>query len=146
MVQKYIRSSFFAGRDFAGVAQMVAEARRWSLEVAERRTPRVREGCTPLEVFASEEAGVLRPLPSVPFGHARCSPMTASQAGPITAACARHQVGLRMKIPTFCSGKSAQSVRRPPGLEGTGLDQAAVMKDWTRSTATRASRRTPIQR
>ncbi len=72
-VQKYIRSSFFAGRDFASVALMVADARRWSLEVAGRRTPRVLKGRTPIQVFDAEEAGVLRPLPMVPFEHARWS-------------------------------------------------------------------------
>lgn len=72
-VQKYIRTSFFAGRDFPSMPAMVADARRWSIEVAGRRTPRVLEGRTPLETFASEEAGVLRPLPMVPFEHARWS-------------------------------------------------------------------------
>ena len=72
-VQRYIRSSFFAGRDFASMTDMVAEARRWSAEVAGRRTPRVLEGRTPLEVFAAEEAGVLLPLPVVPFELARWS-------------------------------------------------------------------------
>src|SRR6202035_1856511 len=37
-VQKYIRSSFFAGRDFASLQAMVADARCWSLQVAGRRT------------------------------------------------------------------------------------------------------------
>jgi transposase len=46
-VQKYIRSSFFAGRDFVSVAAMVSDARRWCVEVAGRRTPRVLEGRTP---------------------------------------------------------------------------------------------------
>jgi transposase len=72
-IQKYIRSSFFAGRDFASVAAMVADARRWCVEVAGRRTPRVLEGRTPLEVFAAEEAGALLPLPLVPFELARWS-------------------------------------------------------------------------
>jgi transposase len=72
-VQKYIRSSFFAGRDFASLGAMVAEARRWSAEVAGRRTPRALEGRTPLEAFGAEEAGVLLPLPVVPFELARWS-------------------------------------------------------------------------
>jgi transposase len=72
-VQKYIRSSFFAGRDFWSLTAMVAEARRWSAEVAGRRTPRALEGRTPLEVFGAEEAGVLLPLPVVPFELARWS-------------------------------------------------------------------------
>ena len=72
-VQKYIRASFFAGREFASLPQMVSEARRWCVEVAGRRTPRVLEGRTPLQVFAVEEAGVLLPLPAVPFELARWS-------------------------------------------------------------------------
>ena len=72
-VQLYIRRSFFAGRDFPSVPAMVADARRWSLEVAGRRTPRVLEGRTPVQVFEAEEAGVLLPLPVVPFELARWS-------------------------------------------------------------------------
>jgi len=33
-VQGYIRRSFYAGRDFASIEQMISEARRWSVEVA----------------------------------------------------------------------------------------------------------------
>jgi transposase len=66
-VQKYIRTSFFAGRDFASRGAMMAEARRWCEEVAGRRTPRALEGRTPLEVFGAEEAGALLPLPATPF-------------------------------------------------------------------------------
>jgi transposase len=72
-VQLYIRRSFFAGRDFVSLPAMVADARRWSAEVAGRRTPRVLEGRTPLQVFDAEEAGVLLPLPMVPFELARWS-------------------------------------------------------------------------
>jgi transposase len=72
-VQLYIRRSFFAGRDFPSVVAMVADARRWSSEVAGRRTPRVLEGRTPIQVFDAEEAGVLLPLPVVPFELARWS-------------------------------------------------------------------------
>jgi transposase len=72
-VQKYIRASLFAGRDFPSLPAMAAEARRWCREVAGRRTPRALEGRTPLEVFAAEEAGVLLPLPVVPFEHAKWS-------------------------------------------------------------------------
>lgn len=87
-VQKYIRSSFFAGRDFASADQMVADARRWSLEVAGRRTPRVLEGRTPTQVFDAEEAGVLRPLPMVPFEYARWStPKVAPDAHAKVGAC-----------------------------------------------------------
>jgi transposase len=72
-VQLYIRRSFFAGRDFASMAAMVADARRWSAEVAGGRTPRALEGRTPLQVFDEVEAGALQPLPMVPFELARWS-------------------------------------------------------------------------
>jgi len=72
-LQLYIRRSFFAGRDFSSMPAMVAEARRWSAEVAGRRTPRVLEGRTPLQVFDAEEAGALLPLPVVPYELARWS-------------------------------------------------------------------------
>ena len=72
-LQGYIRRSFFAGRDFASVPAMVADARRWCTEVAGRRTPRALEGRTPLEVFESDEASALQRLPMVPFELARWS-------------------------------------------------------------------------
>jgi transposase len=72
-VQRYIRSSFFAGRDWPSLAAMVADARRWCDEVAGRRTPRVLEGRTPAEVFAADEAAVMLPLPAVAFELARWS-------------------------------------------------------------------------
>jgi hypothetical protein len=72
-VQLYIRRSFFAGRTFESLRAMTADARRWCLEVAGRRTPRVLEGRTPIQVFDAEERGVLLPLPVVPFELARWS-------------------------------------------------------------------------
>jgi transposase len=66
-VQKYIRTSLFAGRDFASLDEMVREAARWCTEVAGRRAPRALEGGSPLQVFGAEEAGALRALPVVPF-------------------------------------------------------------------------------
>lgn len=84
-VQLYIRRSFFAGREFVSLAEMVAEARCWSSEVAGRRTPRALEGRTPLEAFA-EEAGALLPLPVVPFELARWSrPKVAPDAHALVA-------------------------------------------------------------
>lgn len=72
-VQGYIRSSFFAGRDFATVTAMTVEARRWSTEVAGRRTPRLLEGRSVLDVFNEDEAAVLVALPVAPFELARWS-------------------------------------------------------------------------
>src|SRR6266567_1309384 len=65
--QRYIRSSFFAGRDWPGLEAMAADAGRWCAEVAAQRRPRALEGRTPAEVFAAEEAAALLPLPGAPF-------------------------------------------------------------------------------
>jgi transposase len=65
--QRYIRSSFFAGRDWLSVEAMAADAPRWCEQVAGRRRPRALEGRTPAEVFAAEEAPALLPLPQAPF-------------------------------------------------------------------------------
>lgn len=72
-VQSYIRSSFFAGRDWASWPAIVEGARRWCEEVAAKRTPRILEGRTPHEIFSSEEADALLGLPMVPFELARWS-------------------------------------------------------------------------
>jgi transposase len=63
---QYARDSFFAGRDFATLAQMRREARRWSLQVA---GPRVHgtTGEVPLTVFRLREAPALLPLPPTPW-------------------------------------------------------------------------------
>lgn len=65
--QRYIRSSFFAGRDWPSLQAMSEDAARWCTQVAGRRTPRALDGRTPVEVFAAEEAPVLLALPEAPF-------------------------------------------------------------------------------
>ncbi len=61
--QRYIRSSFFAGRSWASLAAMTAGAETWCRAVAGQRRPRPLEGRTVAEVFAAEEAPALLPLP-----------------------------------------------------------------------------------
>jgi transposase len=63
----YIRDSFWRGREFTSLAQMQAEAVRWSAEVAGQRSCRPLDGAAPAAVFAAAEAGALAPLPKVPF-------------------------------------------------------------------------------
>ena len=65
--QRYIRSSFFAGRSWSSLAAMTADAETWCTQVAGQRRPRPLEGRTVAEVFAAEEAPALRPLPEAPF-------------------------------------------------------------------------------
>ena len=63
----YVRDSFFRGREFTSLAQMQAEAARWSAEVAGRRACRPLGGAAPAAVFAATEADTLIPLPASPF-------------------------------------------------------------------------------
>src|SRR5205807_4040715 len=65
--QRYIRSSFFAGRSWGSLAAMAADAETWCVQVAGQRRPRALEGRTVAEVFAAEEAPALRPLPEARF-------------------------------------------------------------------------------
>ena len=65
--QRYIRSSFFAGRSWASLAAMTADAETWCVQVAGQRRPRALEGRTVAEVFAAEEARALLPLPEAAF-------------------------------------------------------------------------------
>jgi hypothetical protein len=63
----YVRDSFWRGREFTSLAQMQAEAARWSAEVAGRRACRPLGGAAPAEVFAAVEKDALRSLPASPF-------------------------------------------------------------------------------
>jgi len=63
----YIRDSFWRGREFSGLAQMQAEALRWSGQVAGQRPCRPLEGAAPAAVFAAVEKDHLKPLPAEPF-------------------------------------------------------------------------------
>ena len=65
--QRYIRSSFFAGRSWSSLAAMTAGAEAWCTQVAGQRRPRALEGRTVAEVFAAEEAPALGPLPEAAF-------------------------------------------------------------------------------
>jgi transposase len=59
----YIRDSFFAGREFASLTQMQAEALRWATEVYGVHKHRGLDGQTPAAVFTAIEAQALMPLP-----------------------------------------------------------------------------------
>jgi transposase len=63
----YVRDSLWRGREFASLAQMQAEAERWSAEVAGHRRCRPLDGAAPAVVFAAAEKDALRPLPPDPF-------------------------------------------------------------------------------
>jgi transposase len=63
----YCRDSFFRGRQFASLEAMQAEASRWSLQVAGRRSCRPLHGAAPLSVFEAVEREELTPLPRSVF-------------------------------------------------------------------------------
>ena len=63
----YVRDSFWRGREFTSLAQMQAEAVRWSAGVAGRRSCRPLDGAAPAAVFEAVEKDALRPLPAGPF-------------------------------------------------------------------------------
>jgi hypothetical protein len=63
----YVRDSFWRGREFTSLAQMQAEAARWSAGVAGRRACRPLDGAAPAVVFAAVEKDALKPLPAGPF-------------------------------------------------------------------------------
>jgi transposase len=63
----YVRDSFWRGRQFTSLAQMQAEARRWSAEVAGKRACRPLGGAAPAAVFAAVEKDALGSLPASPF-------------------------------------------------------------------------------
>ncbi|MCU1682340.1 MAG: hypothetical protein JWQ81_3079 [Amycolatopsis sp.] len=60
---QYVRDSFWAGRQFASLAAMQAEAIRWCREVAGTRHSRALEGAQPAAVFEAVERSALIPLP-----------------------------------------------------------------------------------
>jgi transposase len=63
----YVRDSFFAGREFNGLADARARARSWCTEVAGARSCRAIEGAKPMVLFEAVEAEALVPLPARPF-------------------------------------------------------------------------------
>lgn len=63
----YVRDSLWRGRQFTSLPQMQAEAVRWSLDVAGRRSCRSLDGAAPAAVFDAVEKPALRPLPVEPF-------------------------------------------------------------------------------
>lgn len=63
----YIRDSFFAGREFSSLAQMQAEAVRWTTEVYGVHKHRGMDGQTPASVFEAVERDALMPLPPRAF-------------------------------------------------------------------------------
>jgi hypothetical protein len=59
---QYVRGNFFAGEDFAGLAQAQDAAVAWCRDTAGMRIHGTIQAC-PAEVFAASEAGLLLPVP-----------------------------------------------------------------------------------
>ncbi len=60
---RYVRDSFWAGREFGSLMYMQTDAVRWCREVAGARHSRALDGAQPAAVFAAIEQSELRPLP-----------------------------------------------------------------------------------
>lgn len=71
-VVPYARRNFFAGEDFADLADVRARAEAWCTETAGMRIHGT-TCCRPLEVFRTEEASLLLPLPATAFDVPRWS-------------------------------------------------------------------------
>lgn len=102
----YCRDSFFRGRTFTSIEHMQAEATRWSLQVAGRRSCRPLGGAAPLSVFEAVEAEQLKPLPRTVF---------------VLAAWSRPRVGPDIHVKV---GKTLYSV--PWRFIGTKVDARAT--------------------
>jgi len=68
----YVRRNFFAGEEFADLADVRRRAEAWCTATAGMRTHGTTQ-CRPLEVFRTEEQHLLLPLPSLPFDVPRWS-------------------------------------------------------------------------
>ena len=68
----YARRNFFAGEDFADLADVRARAEVWCTETAGMRVHGTTQ-CRPIEAFRAEEAPLLVPVPVAPFDVPRWS-------------------------------------------------------------------------
>ena len=118
----YVRDSFWRGREFTSLAQMQAEAARWSAEVAGQRPCRPLDGAAPAAVFAAVEKDALRPLPAEPFVLATWAKAQDRPRHPRPGrrrCCTRCRGGTSARPPTcaspprWCSSSSAGSWSRP---------------------------------
>jgi transposase len=70
---RYIRDSFFRGREFTSEAHMQSAALTWCTEVAGARRSRALDGASPMSVFLAFERQELHALPAEPFELGRWS-------------------------------------------------------------------------
>ena len=71
-VVPYVRRNFFAGEDFADLADVRTRAERWCTDTAGMRIHGTTQ-CRPAEAFRAEEAPLLLPAPAAPFDIPRWS-------------------------------------------------------------------------
>ncbi len=121
---RYVRDSFWRGREWVNEADMQQGAVRWCIEVAGVRRHRSLDGATPLEVFTALEAPVLLPLPHEPFELARWS------APKVGVDCHVRVAGALYSVPWKLIGKAvdARSTTRTIELFSDG----ALVRTWTR--------------
>ena len=65
-VVPYVRNNFFAGEEFADLADCRVRAETWCSETAGMRIHGTTQ-CRPIEAFRAEERALLLPLPAAPF-------------------------------------------------------------------------------
>ncbi len=92
----YVRDSFWAGRDWSGLAEMADAALVWCAEVAGRRAHRSLGGAQPLAVFQATEASALLPLPARPFEPAAWSAPKVAADSHVSVEGALYSVGWRL--------------------------------------------------
>lgn len=121
---RYVRDSFWRGREWVSEADMQAGAVRWCTEVAGVRRHRGLDGATPLEVFGALEAPVLLPLPHEPFELARWS------APKVGADCHVRVAGALYSVPWKLIGQvvDARSSAKTVELFSDG----ALVRTWAR--------------
>ena len=145
----YVRDSFWRGREFTSLAQMQAEAARWSLEVAGQRPCRPLDGAAPAAVFAAIEKDALRPLPAEPFVLAMwAKPRSAPTSTPgWRKCCTRCRGGTSARPPTcaspppWSSSSSAGSWSRPTRARTKASRPTSRIPRRRRSPSTCAPRR-----
>lgn len=121
---RYVRDSFWRGREWVSEADMQHGALVWCSEIAGTRRHRGLEGASPLEVFAALEAPALLPLPTDPFELARWS------AAKVGADCHVRVGGALYSLPWKLIGQvvDARSTARTVELFSGG----SLVRTWAR--------------
>jgi transposase len=121
---RYVRDSFWRGRDWTSEADMQTGALRWCTEVAGARRHRSLDGARPLEVFSAIEAPALIALPPEPFELARWSSPKVGADCHVRVAGALYSVPWKFIAATL----DARTTQRSVELFSDG----ALVRTWAR--------------